>query len=667
MEKGKRRVSQIHVGGGRQKALRRQDNAYRSPQSTPLAAHSTVLSASAAPIVQDTPVSLCAAACFTHPLGVGHGDDALPLKESGQDDSASACDIAATPDPVLATLDNLLDPTLEHIARLVPAYMHPILSRVSHRWRYVVDATRPCGARPQRDGDDTRVTVLPDLFGTWTIFRREPPPRQTIDERTVAFIDALVGARQLGLLQWAHEQEGMPLPPDMCDKAVEHGDRDLLRWLCEKGFTLSAPLCARAASLGDRTTIEWLRAAGCPWDESTLANAAGQGHLELIKWLDASACPWSREALDQAASRGHLPVLMWMHRERRPADERPAPDAGTCAAAAHGNRINVLVWLQFMGCPWDADTCAYAASAGHLRVIEWARHRECPWDARVCCGAARGGHLDVLKWAVEHGCPWPNNVLMCAAAGNHIEVLRWAQSQRGPLCDVRITAAAAAGGHLGLLRWLNTQGCPWDATACESAAQYGHLDVLQWLRIHGCPWDKRVCEVAAFYGHAAVLEWASERGCPWDKETCAQAARGRHHDILEWAHAHGCPLSASACTEAAGEGNWDAVRWARDRGCSLDGSVHLHAAEQGRLLMLAWAHGEQCRWDRFGCRNAAERAGHAHIVEWIDALPPRTQPIQLMTAIAPGRVPSDILVSAVNALDTLAMRRVWDMLRWLLP
>jgi len=39
-------------------------------------------------------------------------------------------------------------------------------------------------------------------------------------------------------------------------------------------------------------------------------------------------------------------------------------------------------------------------------VLRRARELDCPWDESTCAVAAEGGHLEVLVWAREHGCPW---------------------------------------------------------------------------------------------------------------------------------------------------------------------------------------------------------------------------------------------------------------------
>ena len=77
-----------------------------------------------------------------------------------------------------------------------------------------------------------------------------------------------------------------------------------------------------------------------------------------------------------------------------------------CAAAATTGDLEALKELRCAeNFPWDEETCAYAAYGGHLEVLMWARKNGCPWDEGTCARAAKGGHLEVLKWLRENGCP----------------------------------------------------------------------------------------------------------------------------------------------------------------------------------------------------------------------------------------------------------------------
>ena len=66
----------------------------------------------------------------------------------------------------------------------------------------------------------------------------------------------------------------------------------------------------------------------------------------------------------------------------------------------------MLKWLHYTGCPWDSGTCAAAACGGHLEVLMWAREHGCPWDAdHVRAHAAHRGNVNMLRWLGEQGVP----------------------------------------------------------------------------------------------------------------------------------------------------------------------------------------------------------------------------------------------------------------------
>ena len=88
-----------------------------------------------------------------------------------------------------------------------------------------------------------------------------------------------------------------------------------------------------------------------------------------------------------------------------------------------------------------------------------------------------------------------------------------------------------------ILQWLRSEGCPWDASACDKAARGGHLEILKWLRSKGCPWNERAPCAAAAGGHLEVLKWLIEVGCPYDKGECRRYAvvgGERTRKVLQW-------------------------------------------------------------------------------------------------------------------------------------
>ena len=184
--------------------------------------------------------------------------------------------------------------------------------------------------------------------------------------------------------------------------------------------------------------------------------------------------------------------------------EKWEKDKGTlCEYAARHNFLFLLQWALKNDYLWNEWTCAHAARGGHLNILIWLRKQvpPCPWNDWVCAWAARGGHLKVLKWLRKNGCHWNKLTCAYAAKGGHLDVLKWARTQNPP--------------------------CPLDEETCAWAAERGHLKVLKWLRKNGCPWNEWTCSETACGGHLNILQWARAQvpPCPWDKLTCTRAAK----------------------------------------------------------------------------------------------------------------------------------------------
>ena len=104
----------------------------------------------------------------------------------------------------------------------------------------------------------------------------------------------------------------------------------------------------------------------------------------------------SKHIMNAAAFSGHLGALQyWKERNRA---KKSLFDEQTCAFAALGGQMEVLVWLRENSRPWNEYTCQCAALEGHLDVLKYAHEHRCPWNQLTCKQAALGGHLEVLKY-----------------------------------------------------------------------------------------------------------------------------------------------------------------------------------------------------------------------------------------------------------------------------
>ena len=209
-----------------------------------------------------------------------------------------------------------------------------------------------------------------------------------------------------------------------------------------------------------------------------------------------------------AVNFGHSGVLK-RYWSKIPEDKIPRlMDAGTCAWAARGGKLETLQWLRSQGCAWDQSTCAQAALHGHLKCLQWARSEGCPWSENTCTWAARGGQLECLQWARSEGCPWSRITCSQAARYGQLECLQWARQNGCPWSANIMCNVATERGHLAALKWVREQGCSWGENTTLVAARNGHLKCFRWLIFQGCPWNRSECRSS---GKANIKQWIREQ------------------------------------------------------------------------------------------------------------------------------------------------------------
>ena len=121
----------------------------------------------------------------------------------------------------------------------------------------------------------------------------------------------------------------------------------------------------------------------------------------MIKWALENGFQIYEHTYMWAALKGHINVLQYLYENGYPLNT----DENICTAAARGGKLETLVWLHEIGCPWDTYTCTVAALGGHLEVLRYLHEQGCPWNSNVCLFAAERGHHVVLQYALENGCP----------------------------------------------------------------------------------------------------------------------------------------------------------------------------------------------------------------------------------------------------------------------
>ncbi|KXZ56303.1 hypothetical protein GPECTOR_1g267 [Gonium pectorale] len=139
--------------------------------------------------------------------------------------------------------------------------------------------------------------------------------------------------------------------------------------------------------------------------------------------------------------------------------------AEIASAAAGSGSLELLDWMQELGCTWVCSTFAAAAGAGWTAGLEWLAQRHCPMGAgEPYIRAALNRDTATLACLRRLGCPW-------GRPDHHGVAARLVLESR-PGVDV-----------LPLLRWLVAEGCPtdWEAVQGEMP-EYVMPALSAWLR-----------------------------------------------------------------------------------------------------------------------------------------------------------------------------------------
>jgi hypothetical protein len=379
-----------------------------------------------------------------------------------------------------------------------------------------------------------------------------------------------VFAASIGLLECLvfMQENGYPLTTAACDVAALHGHLNCLKFLIDHGVT-SSSCCFSAAKGGHLDVIHYLRCIVSPWDEKVSAVCAQMGHLECLTYALENGCPRERtQIIDVAAKSGQFECLEYLHREVG------CPiTATTCAAAATGGYLNILLYAHQAGATWNASACQAAAAGGHLHCLTFLHQSGCLWDWHTCEAAAFRGHLSCLEYAHERGCAWTDAATISAARNGQLAVLQYALAHNCPVSTLALTAACRF-GHVDCVALLHEAGLPLTPSDCDAALCNSHLPVLRYLHEHGCAWGvyKPGERSVGVRNNAEVLEcmrYAHDHGCAWDARFVERAAHLGCLETLQYAHRGGCPWDKRACQTALVFKNFDCLKYLIEQGCPV--------------------------------------------------------------------------------------------------
>jgi hypothetical protein len=304
----------------------------------------------------------------------------------------------------------------------------------------------------------------------------------------------------------------------------------------------------------------------------SLEHCAGKhANTSTLEAAHKLGLPFSSTLLESAARSRCFSKLQWLYTE-----QRCLLPKGVTAEAARAGDVEMLRWLQGIGCELTEETSAAAAStANNLEVLKFLHEQGCPWHRDVCESAAYDDDLEQLKWLHAHGAVIGNNAANTAAEVGAARVLEWLQQQQG----VEFTACTMA-----------------------HAAMFGHVQVCQWLRAQQCPWDSKATGVAASGNYCETLRWLIENGCPYDdaQSLCIAAASGSRGDFSTLQYLYDCGIIAEpdvltdVLKSAGANSTLAVVQWLRQLGAEWPAMLCDDVWRAWKAETLAWARAEGC-------------------------------------------------------------------------
>ncbi len=88
-----------------------------------------------------------------------------------------------------------------------------------------------------------------------------------------------------------------------------------------------------------------------------------------------------------------------------------------------------------------------------------------------------------------------------------------------------------------------------------------HLPGISWID------DTEPCTDAARRGQVEYLKRLRAKGCPWDEYTASEAAASGCVETLDWVLKNGCPFDAEYCVVTANKaGHPHIIEWLEENG-----------------------------------------------------------------------------------------------------
>ena len=173
-------------------------------------------------------------------------------------------------------------------------------------------------------------------------------------------------------------------------------------------YQLGRDVCDRAIEYGQLETLKWLRSKGCfPWCHRIVSCAARRNQFEIVQWAMINGCyeHVNVNILYDATRSGNLKMTEWLWHFFT-----NIPD-GVIHTMYHiigmYGYLDILKWIYSISHHRSLEIYTIASRYGHLKIPKWLKLNDNEWEigqSRICIAATQGNQLNVLLWARYNMC-----------------------------------------------------------------------------------------------------------------------------------------------------------------------------------------------------------------------------------------------------------------------
>jgi hypothetical protein len=221
---------------------------------------------------------------------------------------------------------------------------------------------------------------------------------------------------------------GCPWNEKTFANAAKNGNLDNMIWLKQNGCKLNELTFANAALNGNLDNMKWLKEIGCKWNELTFANAAKNNSLDNMEWLIQNNCPWNDLTFDNIITNNDninniIKKLDWLKQKCFCFN-----NDNFANAVLHGE-LKIIEWFKknkYINKTCNPNIFINAARNGNLTNMKWLYSNfKCKLNYKVFNEAVIHGDINIVIWLNEIGCDYGTITLNNAINNSNVEVINW--------------------------------------------------------------------------------------------------------------------------------------------------------------------------------------------------------------------------------------------------